>query len=95
MTKAQLIDALAASRGLSRRTTEEAVNLVFDAMRDAMLDGGRVEIRGFGSFKAQRYQGYVGRNPRTGEAVNVRPKVLPVFKISKGLHARLNKETEA
>lgn len=95
MTRTQLIDALAGSRGLSRKTTEEAVNLVFDAMRDALLDGGRVEIRGFGSLKARHYPGYSGRNPKTGEPVLVRPKVLPVFKASKGLIARLNKESEA
>jgi len=95
MTRAQLIDTLAAQQRLTRRTTEEAVDLVFDAMRDALLDGGRVEIRGFGSLKVQRYGAYQGRNPRTGEPVAVPPKVLPVFKASRGLLARLNKEHEA
>lgn len=95
MTRAQLIDALAASRGLSRRTAEEAVTLIFDAMRDALRDGGRVEIRGFGSFKAQHYAGYIGRDPRSGAPVTVPAKVLPVFKVAKGLHARLNKEQPA
>lgn len=94
MTRAQLIDALASSRGLSRRTAEEAVGLVFDAMRDALLDGDRIEIRGFGSFKPKQYPGYLGRDPRTGAPIAVPPKVLPVFKVSKGLQARLNKEHE-
>lgn len=93
MTRTQLIDALASSRDVPRRTAEEVVCLVFDAMRDTLVEGGRVEIRGFGSFKVREYEGYVGRNPRTGAVVSVKPKVLPVFKIGKGLHARLNKET--
>lgn len=94
MTRSELIDALAESRGISRRTAEEVVNLLFDSMRQALCDGGRIEIRGFGSFKAKHYPGYLGRNPRTGEEIRVSPKVLPVFKVSKGLLARLNQELE-
>lgn len=92
MTRTQLIDALATSRGVARRTAEEVVNVVFDAMRDALVEGRRVELRGFGSFKVREYDGYTGRNPRSGARVIVKPKVLPVFKIGKALHARLNKE---
>lgn len=92
MTRTQLVDALAASRAVPRRTAEEVVSTVFDAIRDALLEGGRAEIRGFGSFKVRKYEGYYGRNPKTGAPVYVKPKVLPVFKIGKGLHARLNKE---
>ena len=92
MTRTQLVDALATSRAVPRRTAEEVVLVLFESIQDALLDGGRVEIRGFGSFKVRRYEGYQGRNPKTGGAVYVKPKVLPVFKIGKGLHARLNKE---
>lgn len=95
MTRAQLIDALADRQRLSRHTAEEALDLVFEAMRDALLGGGRVELRGFGSFKVQSYGAYLGRNPRTGQPVTVRAKLLPVFKPSRGLMARLNKEHEA
>lgn len=91
MTRSELIDALAAKRALSRRTAEEVVGLVFDSLRDVLEQGGRAEIRGFGSFKVRQYEGYQGRNPRTGAEVTVLPKVLPVFKVSKGLHARLNR----
>ena len=94
MTKSELIEALAGSRDLSRRTAEEVVNVVFENMRDTLAEGGRVEIRGFGSFKVRQYKGYVGRNPKTGQEIQVRPKVLPVFKVSKGLRARLNKGLE-
>lgn len=94
MTRSELIDDLALERNIPRRTAEEVVALVFDSIRDALEQGGRAEIRGFWSFKARQYGGYQGRNPRSGEEVAVLPKVLPVFKVSKGLHARLNKELE-
>ncbi len=94
MTKSELIDTLADNRGLSRRTSEEVVNAIFDGMRDALSDGGRIEIRGFGSFKTRRYKGYVGRNPKTGHRIEVRPKVLPVFKVSKNLRLAINAELE-
>ena len=94
MTRTQLIDALATSRGVARRTAEEVVSVVFDTMRDALVEGRRVELRGFGSFKVRDYEGYTGRNPRSGVRVAVKPKALPVFKVGKALHARLNKETQ-
>lgn len=53
-------------------------------MRDALLRGDRVEIRGFGSFKIKQYEGYVGRNPKTGESVQVKPKKMPFFQGRKG-----------
>ena len=90
MTKSELIDALAERRNLPRRTAEEVVNVVFDAMKQALVDGERIEIRGFGSFKVRSYQGYVGRNPKTGQEIQVGPKTLPVFKVSKNLRAQLN-----
>lgn len=94
MTRSDLIDALAAQRNLPRRTAEEVVSLVFESISESLASGGRAEIRGFGSFNVRSYEGYQGRNPRTGQEVVVLPKVLPVFKVSKGLHARLNKELE-
>ena len=94
MTKSELIDALAESRGISRRTAEEVVNVVFDGMRDSLCEGGRIEVRGFGSFKVKHYMGRVGRNPKTGKEIQVRPKVLPVFKVSKNLRLLVNKDLE-
>lgn len=90
MTKSELIDALALRQNLNRRTAEEVVNVVFDAMQRALVGGDRIEIRGFGSFKVRSYQGYVGRNPKTGQEIQVDPKHLPVFKVSKNLRALLN-----
>ena len=90
MTKSELIDALAMRRKIARVTAEEVVNLVFDRMREALAEDERIEIRGFGSFKVRRYPGYVGRNPKTQEAMPVAPKALPKFKVSKQLRAIVN-----
>lgn len=92
MTKSELIDALAARRGIPRKTAEEVVNTIFEAMRDTLCDGERIEIRGFGSFKVRDYKGYTGRNPKTGQEIQVAPKKLPVFKVSKNLKALLNQD---
>lgn len=89
MTKSELIDALARRQDLPRRTAEEVVNLMFEVMRDTLVDGGRIEVRGFGSFKVRDYKGYVGRNPKTGQPITVAPKRLPVFKVSKILKAEV------
>ncbi|NOY27545.1 MAG: integration host factor subunit beta [Oligoflexia bacterium] len=90
MTKSELIDALAERRDFSRRTSEHIVNVVFGAMKRSLMERGRIEVRGFGSFKVRQYKGYVGRNPKTGQEISVAPKVLPVFKVSKNLRAQLN-----
>ena len=90
MTKSDLIDEVAAQQNLPRRTAEEVVNLIFDGMRDALCNGERIEIRGFGTFKTRFYDGYVGRNPKTAGAIEVLPKVLPVFKVGKELRTRVN-----
>ena len=71
MTKSELVDRIATKHALPRRTAEEIVNVVFNTMRDVLVDGGRVEVRGFGSFKVKDYPGYTGRNPRTNEEIEV------------------------
>jgi integration host factor subunit beta len=63
---------------------------MFDAMVDALRKGEGIEIRGFGSFSIRAYKEYQGRNPRTGEAVHVRPKRLAFFKVGKELRERVN-----
>jgi len=64
---------------------------MFDSMVDALCKGDGIEIRGFGSFSIRAYKEYQGRNPRTGEAVRVRPKRLAFFKVGKELRERVNK----
>ena len=78
MTKSELIDALAARRtDLTKARAELVVNCVFDAMTEALQRGEGIEIRGFGSFTVRPYKPYSGRNPRTGEPVDVPPSACP------------------
>jgi len=90
MNKSDLMEALSRETGLPKVKAEEVVNTVFDQMADALADGERVEIRGFGSFKVKDYKGYIGRNPKTGELIQVSPKKLPFFKCGKELKDRVD-----
>jgi integration host factor subunit beta len=90
MTKSELVDLVAADQSLPRKTAEEAVNIVFDSMREALCNGERIELRGFGSFRTRHYTGYRGRNPKTNATIRVKAKILPVFKVGKSLRDRVN-----
>lgn len=90
MTRSELVDALAHRKGLPRPHAERVVDALFDGMREALLRGDRVELRGFGSFKIRAYPAYTGRDPRTGEEIAVPAKLLPVFKVGKELRTRIN-----
>jgi integration host factor subunit beta len=90
MNKSQLIEALAKAESLPLKKAEEIVNTVFGDMEKALAAGERVEIRGFGSFKIKHYDGYQGRNPKTGEVINVSAKRLPFFKVGKELKDRVD-----
>ncbi|MBC7358420.1 integration host factor subunit beta [Desulfacinum infernum DSM 9756] len=90
MTKSQLIEALAKAEGITLKAAELAVNVAFESMEKALIQGDRVEIRGFGSFKVKDYEGYKGRNPKTGELIEVKPKRLPFFKVGKELKERVD-----
>lgn len=90
MNKSQLIAELAKEEGLALKKAEEVVNTVFEGMEKALIEGERVEIRGLGSFKVKQYEGYQGRNPKTGEVINVPPKKLPFFKVGKELKERVD-----
>ncbi|MBX7145246.1 MAG: integration host factor subunit beta [Oligoflexia bacterium] len=92
MNKSELIEKLAARSGLNVMQSEEVVNLIYKKMRDTMVNGGRIEIRGFGSFVVKEYQAYQGRNPKTGEKISVPPKKLPFFKVGKELKERIDQE---
>jgi integration host factor subunit beta len=88
MNKSQLIEVLASEENLPLKKAEEVVNTVFGEMEKALMRGDRVEIRGLGSFKVKEYDGYKGRNPKTGEVIHVAPKRLPFFKVGKDLKER-------
>ncbi|MEE8398033.1 MAG: HU family DNA-binding protein [Desulfobacterales bacterium] len=90
MTKKELIDLLAEAEDISRRGAKRVVDTVFRSISNALEGGDRVEVRGLGSFKIKQYDGYEGRNPKTGEAVTIKPKKLPVFKAGKELKERVD-----
>ena len=90
MNKSELVKALADQANISLDEATLVVNTFVDSMKDSLLEGGRVEIRGFGSFKVKEYGSYAGRNPRTGEKVAVEPKRLPFFRAGKELKEHLN-----
>ncbi len=85
MNKSELVEALAGEKNLTYKKSEEIVNIIFDSMSETLTHGGRIEIRGFGSFIVKDYKAYMGRNPKTGEVINVNPKKLPFFKVGKDL----------
>lgn len=87
MTKAELIDEVAAATRLSKKDAEQVVGLFFEAIVDALRGGDKVELRGFGTFKTRRREPRIGRNPKTGEAVQVPAKLVPHFKPGKELRA--------
>jgi len=78
---------------LYQRDVERIVNTVFDEITNAMANGDRVELRGFGAFSVKRRDARVGRNPRTGASVDVEEKHVPFFKTGKLLRDRLNRKT--
>lgn len=93
MTKSELIQRLAERNPhLFLRDVEKIVETIFDEITQALADGDRVELRGFGAFSVKHRDARIGRNPRTGEAVQVEAKRLPFFKTGKALRERLNEE---
>lgn len=92
MTKSELIARLAERNPhLYQRDVERIVSTIFDEIANALSRGDRVELRGFGAFSVKARDSRVGRNPRTGEAVEVSEKVVPYFKTGKQLRELLNK----
>ena len=91
MNKADLAQTLCSTNGNSKVEAKRIVNLFFDQMATALEKGDRVEIRGLCSFYVKKYEGYTGRNPKTGETVEIAQKKLPYFKCGKGLRERVDK----
>jgi integration host factor subunit beta len=91
MTKSELIQRLAESHPhLYHRDVERIVSTVFDEISSALERGDRVELRGFGTFSVKHREARVGRNPRTGDTVQVAPKTVPFFKTGKQLRDLVN-----
>ena len=91
MIRSELIQKIAdANPHLYQRDVEKIVNTIFEEIVDALSGGNRVELRGFGAFSVKQRDARMGRNPRTGEAVEVEEKHVPFFKAGKLLRDRLN-----
>jgi integration host factor subunit beta len=91
MTKSELIEKIAAVQSqLSARDVELAVKMMLDHMAEALAEGERIEIRGFGSFSLHYREARLGRNPKTGEKVDLSGKFVPHFKPGKELRERVN-----
>ncbi len=91
MIRSELVEKIAeANPHLYQRDVERIVSTVFNEIIEALADGDRVELRGFGAFSVKKRDARVGRNPRTGESVQVEEKHVPFFKTGKLLRDRLN-----
>ena len=94
MNKSDLIQGLVKLTGqkenMSEKKATDVVNLIFKSFTDELKGGGRVEIRGFGSFVVRKYDSYIGRNPKTGSNIKVAAKRLPFFKVGKELRENVN-----
>ncbi|MFB3141101.1 MAG: HU family DNA-binding protein [Candidatus Acidiferrales bacterium] len=90
MTKADLVEEVSRAIEATRKEAEAIVETVFDGIIKAQRANDKVEVRGFGSFRTRQRRGRIGRNPKTGEKVNVPPKRIPFFKPSKELKELVN-----
>ena len=90
MNKAELITKVSEKANVTQKVAKVIVDTLFDGMKESLEKGDRIEIRGFGSFVVRNYGGYKGRNPKTGEIVDVPPKKLPFFKVGKELKEMVN-----
>jgi len=96
MIRSELIQIIAEENPhLYQRDVERIVSTIFEEIIDAMARGDRVELRGFGAFSVKKRDARTGRNPRTGEPVDVDEKHVPFFKTGKLLRDRLNEKTDA
>lgn len=85
MTKAQLVEEVAGMTHLSKKHAEIVVNTVFESIVDSLRSGEKIELRGFGSFRIRSREARIGRNPKTGDRVDVPAKLIPYFKPGKEL----------
>lgn len=95
MTKADLVEEVIRATELPRKESETIVETIFESIIQTLKEGNKIEIRGFGSFRTRQRRGRVGRNPKTGEKVEVPAKNIPFFKPSKELKEFVNGEPSA
>lgn len=90
MTRAELIAAVADKANIDRKTAERAVTETFETIKETMVRGEKVQVLGFGTFEVRERAARKGRNPRTGEEINIEASNLPSFKAGKGLKEACN-----
>ena len=88
--KSDLIEALVDEVNLPPAEATNIVNTILNSMSDALKSGEGIELRGFGTFRVKQYGSYIGKNPRTGEPIEIKPKKLPVFRTGRHLQRALN-----
>jgi integration host factor subunit beta len=92
MNKTEMIYAIANELDMSIRQSKSVLNTIFETMTDALVRGESISFRGFGNFVIKQYGPHEGRNPGTGEKVQVKPKKLPYFKVCKDLRLKVDKK---
>ena len=93
MTKAELVEKVANQINLTKKQTEVVVNTVFSSITDSLAEGKKVELRGFGSFRIRQRNARVGRNPKSGQKVDVPSKKVPFFKAGKELRELVDEQS--
>ena len=91
MTKAELVEKVASTIKLSQKETEVIVGIILQSITESLSAGDKVELRGFGSFRIRERKPRIGRNPKSGEPVEVPAKKVPFFKAGKELRERVDK----
>jgi integration host factor subunit beta len=92
MTKAELVEDVARAAELTKKDAERLVEIVFESIIDTLNQGEKIELRGFGSFRVRERGARRGRNPKTGDPVNIPAKRVPYFKPGKELKELINEE---
>ena len=85
MNKSELIEALSQELNFSIKAAQDIIKTILDAITEKLIAGENVEIRGFGSFSVRQYDSYIGRQPKTGEKIEIKPRKLPYYKVGKEL----------
>jgi len=91
MLKSDLVNILIEKRGVTQKQAEATIETIFESMKEALCRGENIEIRGLGAFHVKSYQGYQGRNPKTGQIIPVKPKRGLLFRTGKELRDRVNR----
>src|SRR5256885_13924207 len=95
MLKSDLINILVTKRGVTQKQAEATIETIFESMKGALCKGENIEIRGLGAFHVKHYEGYQGRNPKTGEVIPVKPKRGILFRTGKELRDRVNRMVDS